>query len=170
VADASNNRHRRSGGRPPKFSEPRRPVTVTLPQRTLDLLQGISADRAKAIVKAVDAVMRTTEPAGRVEVVEMSDGVGLLVMPFHQGLQDLPWLTMIEIAPGRFLLTIESDTPIERIEVAIGDMLLKAEGAPPHETAILHELLGRLGALRRHAKIRKAEVLCITTSDDAAAV
>lgn len=167
MGEARNTRRKRPGGRPPKFSEPRRPVTVTLPQRTLDLLRGISADRAKAIVKAVDAVMRTTEPKARVEVVEMSVGLGLLVMPFHQGLHDIPWLTMIEIAPGRHLLVVEPGTPIERIEVAIGDMLLEAQDTASHETDFLRELADRVGEMRRSAKLSKAEILCVTVAADA---
>ena len=37
------------GGRPAKFAEPSRPVTVTLPERVLQLLAAVDADRAKAI-------------------------------------------------------------------------------------------------------------------------
>ena len=46
-----------AGGRPPKFDEPRRPVTVTLPKRTLSALAALDADRARAIVKLVDAAL-----------------------------------------------------------------------------------------------------------------
>jgi hypothetical protein len=139
-------------------------VTVTLPQRTLDLLQDISADRAKAIVKVVDAVTGKTEAHSSVELVEASPGIGVLVMPFHQGLQDIPWLTMIEIAPGRHLLAIVPDTPIERVEVAIGDILLAGEGAAHHGMGLLQELLARLRDSRRNAKLSKAAILCITTT------
>ncbi len=56
------------GGRPAKFDEPRRPVTVTLPVRILTQLAEIDADRARAIVKAVEAVLGSVPPA-RTEVV-----------------------------------------------------------------------------------------------------
>ena len=42
------------GGRPAKFDEPSRPVTMTLPDRILDRLAEIGDDRAKAVVKAVE--------------------------------------------------------------------------------------------------------------------
>jgi hypothetical protein len=42
------------GGRPRKFAEPTRPVTVTIPDRTLKQLVHIDKDRAKAIAKAVN--------------------------------------------------------------------------------------------------------------------
>jgi len=43
-------------GRPRKFQEASRPVTVTLPQRTLELLSTFDEDRGRAIVKVTDAV------------------------------------------------------------------------------------------------------------------
>ena len=43
-------------GRPAKFAEPSRPVTVTLPERILDLLAAVDSDRAQAIVKTVEAI------------------------------------------------------------------------------------------------------------------
>ena len=45
------------GGRPAKFDEPSRPVTITLPDRILERLEEIDGDRAKAVVKAVEAVL-----------------------------------------------------------------------------------------------------------------
>ena len=44
------------GGRPAKFDEPSRPVTMTLPDRILDRLAEIGDDRAKAVVKAVEVL------------------------------------------------------------------------------------------------------------------
>jgi hypothetical protein len=48
-------------GRRPKFRGPRRPVTVTLPERTLATLAAIDADRARAIVKVTETACRETE-------------------------------------------------------------------------------------------------------------
>ena len=44
------------GGRPAKFAEPSRPITVTLPERVLNLLAAVDPDRAKAITRLVDAL------------------------------------------------------------------------------------------------------------------
>ena len=56
------------GGRPAKFDEPSRPVTITLPDRILDRLKEIDADRALAIVKAVEVgvLPRSEKKAHRV--------------------------------------------------------------------------------------------------------
>jgi hypothetical protein len=49
--------NKKKKGRPPKFRESRRPVTVTLPETTLARLAAINTDRAQAIVKAVGAAV-----------------------------------------------------------------------------------------------------------------
>ena len=48
------------GGRPAKFAEPSRPVTVTLPERVLQLLAAVDADLAWSHARFRDA-----DPAGR---------------------------------------------------------------------------------------------------------
>ena len=45
------------GGRPSKFDGPSTRITLTLPDSTLAKLAGIGPDRAKSIVKAVDAAL-----------------------------------------------------------------------------------------------------------------
>jgi hypothetical protein len=88
-------------GRPRKFKEPSRPVTVTLPERTLDRLERIDSDRARAIVKAVDGAVEDEQGAlRRVDVIEMAPGTGLLVVPATRTLAKIPWLKMIEISPA----------------------------------------------------------------------
>jgi len=150
------------GGRPPKFKEPSRPITVTLPDRILENLRGIDADRAKAIVKAVDVVSaRLSSPRDPVEMVEMAPGVSLLVVPTNQSLRAIPWLRMIEVAPTRHLLLIEPGTPIEKVEVALSDLIEDATNATPHEVPMLASLREKLGVMRRGGTLTKAEVLCV---------
>src|SRR5450759_23990 len=109
-----------AGGRPPKFSVPRRPVTVTLPERTLSQLAAIDTDKARAIVKATDAVRGYGDSRFRtVELVEMAPGKSLIVVSPSQALKRIPFLKLIEIAPARHLLTIPSGTAIESLEVAL---------------------------------------------------
>jgi hypothetical protein len=151
------------GGRPRKFSEPSQPVTVTLPDRTLAQLRSIDEDRARAIVKAVDqTVGRGTRPSRRVEVVEMSPGMGILVVPGSRSLRSIPWLRMIEVAPMRHLLAIVSGTPIEKVEVALLDLIDNAKISVPDEVELLRMLREKIGDLRRGQRISKAEILVIT--------
>jgi hypothetical protein len=153
------------GGRPPKFCEPRHAVTMTLPVRILDQLAEIDPDRTRAVVKVTTAVMGADQKRFKpVELVEMAPGESLIVVGPNKALKQIPWLKLIEIAPARFLLTIPIGTPIEVLEVALGDLfnnpkLLSSEG----ETSVLRELLNLLGHKRRTLKVSKAEILIVDT-------
>lgn len=149
-------------GRPPKFKEPSGPVTVTLPERTLAQLRQIDEDRAKAIVKAVDALAgpAAAQPPGG-EVVEVAPATGVMLIPAYRSLRALPWLKVIEVAPSRYLIAIESGTPIEKIEVGLMDLLDKARLSAPDEVPMLKALRDRIGRLRRGNRISKAEILVI---------
>ena len=128
----------RGSGRPPKFDEPCRPVTVTLPERTLEGLAAVDRDRARAIVTLVDSVLR--QDGSAVEVVEVAPGAAIILVPPSRSLLQIPWLKLAEVKPGRYLLTIAPGTAIATLEVAILDLL---EGLAPdenHERRILEEL------------------------------
>ena len=155
-----------SGGRPPKFREPRHPVTMTLPKRILDQLAEIDPDRTRAVVKVTEAVVGTGQGRFKpVELIEMAPGKSLIVIGPCKALRSIPWLRMIEITPARFLLTVSSGTSIEALEVALRDLttnpeLLKNE----RETIVLHELLELIGHQRRAQRLSKAEILIINSA------
>jgi len=153
---------RHPGGRPPKFREPSGAVTVTLPNRILDQLRSIDEDRAKAIVKAVDAVVGggTTKPLCA-EVIEMAPGTGVVVVPPNRSLRSIPWLKMIEVAPARYLLAIVPGTPIEKVEVGLVDLIEDAKDSAPQDVPMLETLKERIRHLRRGKKISLAEILFV---------
>ena len=154
-----------TSGRPPKFQEPRRPVTVTLPERTLSELAAIDADRARAIVKIADAMAGGGRHQFRpVELVEMAPGKSLIVVGPSQALKRIPFLKVIEIAPARYLLTIPSGTAVESLEVALHDMLNdpKMQNNEREHTIIL-ELMNLIGHQRRTKRMSKAEILIINS-------
>ena len=159
-------KNRKSGGRPPKFSVPRRPVTVTLPDRTLAQLAAIDADRARAIVKITDAATGGDQRRFRpVELVEMAPGKSLIVVGPSQALKQIQWLKLIKIAPARYLLTLPSGTPVESLEVALSDLLKNsATQQNERERAILQELMNLIGHQRRAKRMSKAEVLIISSN------
>jgi len=154
------------GGRPPKFREPRHPVTMTLPKRILDQLAEIDPDRTRAVVKVTEALVGADPGRFKpVELIEMSPGKSLIVVGPSKSLRNIPWLKLIEITPARFLLTLPSGTSIEALEVALRDLtrnpeLLKNEREHP----ILHELLELIGHQRRAQRLSKAEILIINSN------
>ncbi|HMK66804.1 MAG TPA: hypothetical protein VK564_13480 [Thermodesulfobacteriota bacterium] len=156
---------RKGGGRPPKFAEPRHPITMTLPERILDQLAEIDQDRACAVVKVTEAVSGT--PKGHfkpVELIEMYPNKSLIVVGPSKALKKIRWLKMIEIAQARYLLSLPSGTPIEALEVALRDLFHDSElQENKREKFILNELLDIIGHQRRARRLSKAEILVIDT-------
>jgi hypothetical protein len=150
------------GGRPKKFNEACRPVTVTLPERTLLLLESVSPDRAKAIAKLVDTALGGPgSPQKPVELLEVAPGKSVIFVAHSPHLESIPWLRLVEIAPARHLISLVPGTSIEKLEVAIGDLL---EGIPESETIereLLETLRQKIRAPRRSQQIVKEEILFV---------
>jgi hypothetical protein len=148
-------------GRPPKFRGTRRPVTVTLPETTLATLAAIDADRARAIVKVTEAVLFTGgQAAKRVELVEVTPGLGIILVGPCQTLQKIKGLRLVEVAPMRFLLALPTGTSIDSIELAITD-LLEGKGFEAVDDSTLSELRDLIRRSRREGLFSKAEMLFI---------
>jgi hypothetical protein len=151
-------------GRPPKFSESRRPVTVTLPESILARLAAINPDRAQAIVKAVGtAVPLDAKHQKQVEVVEVTPGVGIILVGPSRYLKRIKWLRLVEIAPMRYLLTIPSGTAVDSLELAVVDLLENVKSLDEWERSILEQLRDLMRSLRVGDKLYKAELLFIDT-------
>ncbi len=152
----------RSSGRPPKFEEARRPITVTLPERTLQQLSHIHADRARAIVKATTAALgfkSDTRPL--VDVVEAYPGQALIIVGPSQRLREIDFLRLVEIAPARFLLVFSVGTSIDSLELIVGDILEHLAPEDAYERELLSELHKIIRHRRREKLITKAEILLI---------
>ena len=153
------------GGRPAKFDEPSRPVTVTLPLRILDALASIDADRANAIVKSVEAALPVSPgaPLDPTPILELpiDDEEALLAVADNRLLRRIPWLTLIEVAPGRHLISLKAGTPLEKLEVTLGDILDDPGDATPAEIDFIAALLDRLRTPRRNRALRHEAILII---------
>lgn len=154
-------RRRNPRGRPPKFQEPSRPVTVTLPERTIQALSRLGDDRARSIVLVTDAF--ATEqglPRPAVEIVRVGPGLAVILAGRCAALSAIEGLRPIEISPGRFLLTITPGTPAETLEVELADLASESE-ASPDERAVLEDLVAVLRSQRRRRGLSKAEILFV---------
>ena len=152
------------GGRPAKFDEPSHPVTMTLPDSILERLAEIDTDRAKAIVKAVEAVLgKASQQTDMVSELRVDENETLLTVSDNRLLRSIPWLTMIEIAPGRHLLSLQKGVTIEKLEVTLGDLLDVQSDATPAERRTLERLVECLRTPRRNRAIRTEEILVIRT-------
>lgn len=152
-------------GRPPKFREPRRPVTMTLPERILGHLAEIDPDRTCAVVKVTEAMVGTGKRSSKpLELVEIAPGKALIVVGPSKALRKIPGVKLIQIARGRYLVTIPLGTPVEVLEVALRDLSHNSElQKNERENSILNELLNLIGHKRRARHLSKAEILIIDT-------
>ncbi len=151
----------RTVGRPPKFLEERRPVTMTLPVRVMEFLKTVNPDRARAIVKIADAA--ATGLCGRkpVEIVEVAPHRGLIIVADSALLRSIEGLRLIEIAPARFLITVNSGLAVESLEVQIQDIIEEGNGGA-EDIELLKELLHQLRHQRRRRAVSKEELLIIS--------
>ncbi len=155
---------RKSGGRPAKFTEPSRPITVTLPVRILEKLKYVDEDRAIALTKAVEAATDEAEaPLMQVELTEMGAGNNLLLVPPNRSLRHIPWLKLIEVTPTRYLLTVTSGTSLEKLELALIDLIEEVRNSLPRELPMLETLREKFGEMRRKGTIQKTEILVVAT-------
>ena len=150
------------GGRPSKFEEPSSHVTLTLPDRILERLGDIDSDRSKAVVKAVESVFGgAATPSNLVRELRIGKGEKLLIVSDNRLLRSIPWLTMIEIAPGRHLLSLKDDATIEKLELTIGDLLDTQSDAKPSERKTLEQLRECIRKPRRNRAIQTEEILVV---------
>ena len=151
-----------SGGRPPKYDEPSRPITLTLPESTLEALSQIDEDRVRAIVKLASAVGgRAGGNKPLVEVVNMVPGAGLLVIGPSKALRRIPFLHLVEVAPARYLLAMNPGNDFRALELALQDVLEDVPAGDDRERRLIGELLDRIRMLRRADLVSMAEILFV---------
>jgi hypothetical protein len=160
-------RHIRSkGGRPRKFAEPSRPVTVTLPDTTLALLAMIDSDRARAIAKAAQLAGGATHAESvDVEVRNAGSGRALIIVQPNRYLRQLDCISLLEIAPGRSLISIPPGTPSSIIEVGLRDLLDAVPASEIRERAMLEKLAAIFRRSRQSNAMSKEEILIIPYVD-----
>ena len=158
-------RNAAKGGRPAKFAEPSRPVTMTLPDRILGRLAEIDGDRAKAVVKAVEAALGGAGgSAEAVAELPVAADESLLTVPRCRALASIPWVRLVEISPGRNLISLRDGIAVEQLEVALEDALDAKDGAGASERRVLRTLLERIRTPRRNRSVLSEQILVVRLS------
>jgi hypothetical protein len=155
-------------GRPPKFTGPSRPITVTLPESTLQALKSIHPDCGQAIVKLTEAELRrarTGTGLPPVEIVEMAANTGLILVGPSKALRGIPFLHLIEVARERFLLALDPGHDFHDLEIAIRDMLDETAARETKERELLERLLQAIKQVRKAEKVSMAEILFVNPVD-----
>lgn len=155
---------KKSAGRPPKFSEPSRPITVTLPERVLKKLQLIDSDRGLAITRSVDALVSDASlQRPPLEIVQICDGQGLIVIGYSKVLSRMPGVQLVEISPLRYLISMQPGGSVDSFELALIDLIDHIPASEDSEVAMLLELREILKRIRQTQGVTKAEILLVPT-------
>ena len=153
-------------GRPRKFEEPSRPVTVTLPASVLRKLALLNEDRARAIAQAVEgAVADETAATCPLQLVEVFKNQSLITISDCPALDCVTWLRRVKIAPGRYLLAIPPGMPTESLEVALVDLLDEKQRLSDTEFEVIRRLRECLAFNRRRNRMVKGELIFITSGE-----
>ncbi len=151
------------GGRPPKYNEPSRPVTVTLPESALQRLQRIDPDRGQAIVKLTESLFRTDKMSDeRISVTQMADGVGLIIVGPSNTLRSIPFVRLVEVAPLRYLIALDRTKSFGDLEIALQDVLEDFPKKEIEEKEMIAELHQRIRQLRKGEHISMAEIVLVS--------
>ena len=164
-----NPRRKIAGGRPPKFQEPSRPVTVTLPESTLEGLRQINPDRAQAIAKATAGTLSQRKGSRPlVEIVDVAAKTGLLIIGPCEPLRRIPFLHLVEVAPSRFLLAVDPGNDFKNLEIAIHDVLEEISKDKTRERNLIQLLLANIKTMRKSERGSMAKILLISTGSQRA--
>lgn len=152
----------RSAGRPRKFAEPSRVITVTLPESTLLKLASIDEDRARAIAHVTE-LATAGSPSGDtlVEVNKVTPTLGMITVPYCRHLTTIPGLNLVQILPSRYLIVITAGSPLSLIELTIADTLDELGPEAARDREILTKVLDHLRDFRRLRRTTTAEVILL---------
>lgn len=108
-------------GRPRKFAEPSRSLTLTLPESVITALEGIDPDLSRAVARlAQSKVARRPHPPA--ELVSFGRRAVIAVNP-TKSLEQRTGVVLVPLADGRALICFDESMTSARLELMIQDAL-----------------------------------------------
>jgi hypothetical protein len=149
-----------------KTDEPKKVVTIALPEKTLSVLETYDQDLAQAIVKVTDGAIQRSFPKGSsYQIVRVAPRKSVFIVGSDTHLANIRWLRLVEIAPGRNLITIPSGTSLESVEISILELIENMPSDEAAERSLLEEFSKYVGRLRRNNKVSTVEILIVDTDE-----
>ncbi len=108
-------------GRPRKFAEPSRPVTLTLPENVIEALEGIDHDLSRAVVRLAQSKV-AQRPHAPAELVTFGRRAVIAVHP-TKTLEQRTGVVLVPLADGRALISFDESMTPARLELTIQDAL-----------------------------------------------
>lgn len=142
---------RRTRGRPRKFSEPSRTITLTLPESVLEMLAGLHTDVSQAIVRlARRSAPRLQRKAADLLVFGQRAVITIRPTP---SLELRAGVQLVPLPDGRALISFEEPTSLAALQLSLSDALedprMKAA-----DRAVYENLLDILREARRSQDVR----------------
>ena len=91
----------------------------------------------------------------------MGANLGLIIIGKSKVLRQIPFLQLVEVAPARYLLALDSGNDFHNLEIAINDLLDDVPKQERGERALITQLLKHIKRVRRAHRVRMAEILLV---------
>jgi len=134
-----------------------------LPDSTIEQLALIDQDRARAIAKAAQLACGVAKPeAPDVEICDAGSNRALIMVKPNRYLRQLESIRLLEVLPGRSLISIPPGTPSSIIEVGLRDLLDSVPKSEARERAMLEKLTAIFRKSRHSNAMSKEEILTVS--------
>jgi hypothetical protein len=108
-------------GRPRKFAQPSRAVTLTLPERVIETLQRIDRDLSRAVVRLAQPEA-SSKPHPAAELVAFGRRAVIVVNPTRT-LEQRTGVVLVPFPDGRALICFDGEMTPARLELMLRDAL-----------------------------------------------
>jgi hypothetical protein len=141
---------RRGRGRPRKFAEPTRVVSLTLPESLIASLFNVHADLGMAVATLVSRA-EASKPRPSAELVVFGRRAVISVRP-TAALERRLGVELVPLADGRALIALDTPVTLAEFELRIADAL-EDDTLPPEDRDAFETLRGILRDARRSSDV-----------------
>lgn len=137
-------------GRPRKFSQPSRPVTLTLPEEVIETLGGLDRDLSRAVVRVTHAEV-ASRPHPPAELIEFGRRA---VIAVHRTptLEQRTGVVLVPLPDGRALIAFDERMTPARLELAMHDAL-EGEDLSDEDRGVFESIRDLLRDARRSSTV-----------------
>jgi hypothetical protein len=153
----------RRRGRPRKFAEPSRAVTLTLPEQVITALSGIDPDLSRAVVRLAQSDL-AQQPHAPAELASFGRSAVIVVNPTRT-LEDRTGVTLIPLSDGRALISFDDAMTAARLELSVRDVL-EDPALTPEDERIFAAIANILTTARRsrNVTLRQRQVIVLEST------
>jgi hypothetical protein len=153
---------RRGRGRPRKFAEPTRAVTLTLPESVLSTLTSVHKDLSLAIVQLTERRRRHKHPLA--ELVTFGGNAVITVRP-TPSLEKRAGVQLVPLPDGRALISFAQPQTIAELELTLNDAL-EDPALEPDDRELFEAIVHILKDARRSGSVvvQRRNIIVLETS------